>query len=170
MQTIDSLICDNRLQTRRLLSNHMKYIQNVINTYERMEKPHNDDFDFPRVSQSASSTPTSVSSSSSSSSSSGPMFPLLLDDKKNSILHTMSLTMKKMDKSLDKQLKKTKNKTSLFFKSLLLCRRLFNTIKKPMYSILGIVGIYTSITHLLFVPDNICALIASSVMTKEILF
>lgn len=163
MSRIEEMIYENRLKMRRLLFNHMNYVQRVAKNYDCFESAAtilrgNTENDMENLENASHSS----SSSSSSTSCVGTMFPLFLDDKKTAMLHRMSATIKKVDKTLDKQLKNTKNKTSLLFKSLLLCQKIFNKIKKPMYSILGIVGIYTSITHLLILPDNLRQLIAAT--------
>lgn len=177
----NSIIEAHRYKMRFILMKHIKCVQDVARLYKKNYNPkiqnkiydtrlHDLNFNesFSVIPNSQFTSSSSSSSSSLSSSSSDPkLLPMLLNSKNANILKTVDYTMKKVDKTLYKHLKKTKNKQSLGFKILFVCRKLFTKIKKPIYTLLGILGVYTSLTHFLYIPDNICEFIASSSFIEE---
>lgn len=128
MNKLDSIIDDNRMKMQSILLNHIDFIRTIYDQHYNIDDLLLNDNDL-------------TSSSSSSSSSSNQLFPLLIDEKKNLLLHTVSKTMKQVDKTLNKQLKNVKNKETFMFKFLLFCTKMLKFIKTPIYTMLGIIGI-----------------------------
>lgn len=166
MDYIDDVIENNQIRMRELLSTHITRMQGFLNYYKNPTiyepKILNQEYD-PRCDWSRSS-----SSSSSSSSSTPTLLPLLLEGKNADLLRVVNTTLRTMDKTLGKQLKKTKNKKALMFKILMVCRKLFDTLKRPIYTALGVIGIYTSLAHFFYLPDTISTLIVSSATINDI--
>lgn len=178
MNRIDSIIEDHQMKMRALISTHILRMQGFLQYYKKLTiyepKIFNREYD-PRCEWSRSSSTGSLSSAStsSSSSSSGPntptLLPLLLKGKNAEMLQIVKRTLRTMDKTLGKQLKNTKNKKALMFKLLFMCRKFFNTLRRPMYAVLGVIGVYTSLAHFLYLPDTISTFIVSSATIKDIL-
>lgn len=160
---------------RELLSTHITLMQGFLRYYKKptiyeariFNREYDPRCDWSRSSSTSSSSSASSSSLSSSSSNTPTLLPLLLNGKNADILRAVNTTLRTMDKTLGEQLKKTKNKKALMFKVLLMCRKCFNTLKRPMYTVLGMIGVYTSLAHFLYVPDIVYAFIVSCATIKD---
>lgn len=172
MDHFDDVVETNRIKMRELLSTHIRRVQGYMHYYKNPTiyepKILNREYD-PRCDWSCSSSTASSSSASSSSSNTPTLLPLLFEGKNADLLRVVNTTLRTMDKTLGKQLKKTKNKKTWVFKILLICRKFFNRLKRPMYAALGMIGVYTSLAHFLYMPDSISTLIVSSAAIKDVL-
>lgn len=172
MDYIDDVIENNKIRMRELLSNHIIRMQEISSYYKRptIYEPKISDRQYNQRCESSRSSSTSSSCDSSSSSNAPTLLPLLLEGKNADILRVVNNTLQTVDKTLGKQLRKTKNKKAVMFKILLVFRRLFDTLKRPMYTALGVIGVYTSIAHFFYLPDTIYTFLVSSTTIKDMLY